>query len=170
MPKQLARLSVVARVAVQLARQVFENFSDKRALLIGAGEMIEAALVALHREGMGTVMVANRTPAHALELAERFEASAHGLDEIPELLQQSDVVLASIGGAGGIVNEEAVAEALAVRRNRPIFLIDIGVPRNIDPGVDQLDNAFLYNIDDLQGISLVLKARQRACQNDHGCA
>ncbi len=145
----------VARVAVQLARQVFENFSDKRALLIGAGEMIEAALVALHREGMGTVMVANRTPAHALELAERFEASAHGLNEIPELLQQSDVVLASIGGSGGIVNEAAVAEALAVRRNRPIFLIDIGVPRNIDPGVDQLDNAFLYNIDDLQGISLV---------------
>ena len=117
--------------------------------------MIEAALVALHREGMGTVMVANRTPAHALELAERFEASAHGLDEIPELLQQSDVVLASIGGAGGIVNEEEVAQALSVRRNRPIFLIDIGVPRNIDPGVDQLDNAFLYNIDDLQGISLV---------------
>ena len=151
----------VARVATQLAQQAFEKFSDKRALLIGAGEMIEAALAALHREGMREVMVANRTPAHARELAERFEASAHGLDDVPELLRSADVVLTSIAGAGAILDRVAVAEALKSRRNRPIFLIDIGVPRNVDPEVDQLDNAFLYNIDDLQGIS-EMNAEERA--------
>jgi glutamyl-tRNA reductase len=151
----------VARVATQLAQQVFENFSDKRALLIGAGEMIEAALAALHREGMREVMVANRTPAHARELAERFEASAHGLGDVPELLSRADVVLTSIAGAGAILDRASVAEALKARRNRPIFLIDIGVPRNVDPEVDQLDNAFLYNIDDLQGIS-EMNAEERA--------
>ena len=151
----------VARVATQLAQQVFENFSGKRALLIGAGEMIETALAALHREGMREVMVANRTPAHARELAERFEASAHGLDDVPELLCRADVVLTSIAGAGAILDRASVAEALEVRRNRPIFLIDIGVPRNIDPEVDRLDNAFLYNIDDLQGIS-AMNAAERA--------
>lgn len=151
----------VARVATQLVQQVFESFSDKRALLIGAGEMIEAALAALHREGMREVMVANRTPAHARELAERFEASAHGLGDVPELLRSADVVLTSIAGAGAILDRVSVAEALKARRNRPIFLIDIGVPRNIDPEVDQLDNAFLYNIDDLQGIS-EMNAEERA--------
>ena len=94
----------VARVAVDLARQIFEGFSDKRALLIGAGEMIEAALSSLRSAGIESVAVANRTPERAADLAVRFEATAHGLDELSKLLSEADIVLSSIGGCPPILN------------------------------------------------------------------
>ncbi len=143
----------VARVAVDLLSQVFEAFDDKAALLVGAGEMIEIALQALRSEGLRTVRVANRTRAHAAELAESLGATAHGLDELAELLPQSDVVFTSAGGAAPIVTAKLVSAALAERRNRPMFLLDLGVPRNVAPEVDRLDNVYLYDIDDLSGIA-----------------
>ena len=151
----------VARVAVELARQIFESLDDKRALLIGAGEMIEMATFALRREGLGELCIANRTPARARELAERFGASAHGLDELDALLVRADIVLSCIGGDGAIVRAEQVERSLRARRSRPMFLIDIGVPRNIDPEVDRLDNAFLYDIDDLQHVAVQNEAERR---------
>jgi len=143
----------VARVAVDLARQIFEDFVDKRAVLIGAGEMIEAALSALRSAGIESVAVANRTPERAAELAVRFEATAHGLDELPRLLSEADVVLSCIGGDRPILTCELIEAALRRRQHRPIFLIDIGVPRNAEPEVGALDNVFLYDIDDLSAVS-----------------
>ncbi len=142
----------VARVAVDLARQIFEDFSDKQALLIGAGEMIELALESLRGEGLEAIRVVNRTPERAAELAARFEATAHGLDELPSLLREADVVLTSIGGDRPVLGVEQVHEALR-RRGRPIFVIDIGVPRNVDPRVDELDSVYLYDIDDLGSVA-----------------
>lgn len=150
----------VARVAVELSDQVFESLADKRGLLIGAGEMIETALQALNHEGLRDIAIANRTVAHAEQLAERFGASAHGLDEIDALLSTSDIVLTCIGGGEPILDRQRVEQALQARRNRPIFLIDIGVPRNVHPDVDELDDIYLYNIDDLQEISAA-NARER---------
>jgi glutamyl-tRNA reductase len=143
----------VARVAVDLARQIFERFEDKQALLIGAGEMIELALAALRDEGLSRIRIANRTVANADELAARFGATSHGLDELDSLLAEVDVVLTSVGGDGPLIDVACVERALANRRRRPLFFIDIGVPRNIDPEVDRLDNAYLYDVDDLQQVS-----------------
>jgi glutamyl-tRNA reductase len=139
----------VARVAVELARQIFESLEDKAALLVGAGDMIELALESLRRHGLGAVRVANRTPARASALAARFGASAHGLDELPELLRRSDLVLTCIGGDRPLLTAALVREALRERGHRPLFAIDIGVPRNVDPVVNQLDNVYLYDLDDL---------------------
>jgi len=143
----------VARVALDLAHQIFEDLADKRALLIGAGEMIETALDFLRREGLESIRVANRTPERAAELATRFGASAHGLEELPALLREADVVLSSIGGEHPILTEARVAEALRTRPGRPIFVIDIGVPRNAEPTIDRLDNAYLYDLDDLGSVA-----------------
>ena len=143
----------MARVAVDLARQIFETLEDKHALLVGAGDMIEAALVALRGAGLASVAVANRTPERAGELAARFGASAHGLDELPQLLARSDVVLTSIGVERPLLDAPLFEAALRVRRRRPIFAIDLGVPRNIDPAVNQLDDVYLYDVDDLGGVA-----------------
>jgi glutamyl-tRNA reductase len=143
----------MARVAVDLARQIFETLEDKRALLVGAGEMIEMALEALRGAGLAGVAVANRTPERAGELAARFGASAHGLDEMPALLAASDVVLTSIGVDRPLLDTTLFEDALRARRRRPIFAIDLGVPRNIDPAVNQLDDVYLYDVDDLGGVA-----------------
>jgi glutamyl-tRNA reductase len=150
----------VARVAVDLAKQIFERLDDKSALLVGAGDMIEAALVALGDHGLGKRRVANRTAAHAEALARRFSASAHGLDEIDALLPESDVVLTCVGGDHPILTRERVAKSLDARRGKPLFLIDIGVPRNIDPGVHELDSAYLYDLDDLQEVAAANQAER----------
>lgn len=150
----IAQRSVsVARVAVELAEQIFERLDDKSALMIGAGEMIESALVALDDRGLGTRRVANRTAAHAEALASRFQGTAHGLHELDDLLVSSDVVLTCVGGDEPILTRERVEACLTRRRGKPLFLIDIGVPRNIDPGVHELDAAYLYDLDDLQEVA-----------------
>jgi len=150
----------VARVAVDLARQIFEGLEDKAALLVGAGDMIELALDALRRHGLGVVRVVNRTPARAAALAARFGATAHGLDELPELLHRSDLVLTCIGGETPLLGVPLVREALRERGHRPLFAIDIGVPRNVDPAVNQLDSVYLYDLDDLASLAEA-NARER---------
>ncbi len=139
----------VARVAVDLAREIFESLEDKTALLIGAGEMIELALDRLRDGGLGHVRIANRTPARAAALASRVGASAHGLDELPTLLEDSDMVLTCIGGDRPILDRASVAAALRERRHRPLFVIDIGVPRNVAPDTEELESVYLYDLDDL---------------------
>jgi len=150
----------VARVAVDLARQIFETLEGKAALLVGAGDMIELAVASLRDAGLGSVRIANRSPARAEALATRFGASAHGLDEIPALLVRSDVVLTCIGGDAPILTPQIVEEALRRRHHRPLFAIDIGVPRNIHPEVNALDGVYLYDLDDLQGVAQA-NARER---------
>jgi glutamyl-tRNA reductase len=143
----------VAHVAVDLARQIFESLHDKSALMIGAGEMIELALETLRREGLAAIRVANRTPARAENLASQFGASAHGLGELSELLPRSDVVLTCIAGSAPIMTVESVSRVLRARRGRPIFVIDIGVPRNVAPEVNDLDNVYLYDLDDMTRVA-----------------
>ena len=152
----------VARVAVDLAKQIFETLEDKSALLIGAGDMIEAALIALHDHGLGERKVANRTVANAEALAERFGGTAHGLDELDLLLSDSDIVLTCVGGDAPLLTRARIKRSLRGRRGRPLFLIDIGVPRNVDPAVHKLDNAYLYDLDDLQEVAAAnVKERRR---------
>ena len=140
----------VARVAVDLAAEIFESLADKTALLVGAGEMIELALEAMR--GGGPRARAHREP-HAARAPRRSPAAstprAHGLDELPALLAGADVVLTSIGGDEPMLRREDVEHALRGRRHRPLFVIDLGVPRNVDPRVDELDDVYLYDVDDL---------------------
>jgi glutamyl-tRNA reductase len=157
----------VAKVAVDLTRQIFERLDDKHALLVGAGEMIEAAMVSLRREGLTRLQVANRTVAHAEELAARFQATAHGLDELDELLPTADIILTCIGADSAVLTLERVQAATRVRQNRPVFLIDLGVPRNVDPEVNRLDTAYLYDIDDLQEVASA-NAEERRRESDRG--
>ncbi len=156
----------VAKVAVDLARQIFESLDEKSALVIGAGEMVEAALHSLRREGLRALRVANRTVSHAEELAVRFDATAHGLSELSELLESADVVLTCVGGDVPLLTLDLVRNALRAKRG-PCFLIDLGVPRNIEPAVNQLDNAFLYDIDDLQQLAAA-NAEERRRESVHG--
>jgi glutamyl-tRNA reductase len=148
-----ARPVSVARVAVDLAEQIFEDLAGKKALLVGAGEMTEAALAALRERGLVSVAIANRTPERAAPLAVQFGATAHGLPELPRLLADADVVLTSIAGDVPLLTPGLVSAALAGRKSRPLFVIDIGVPRNADPALDQLDDVYLYDLDDLAVIA-----------------
>jgi glutamyl-tRNA reductase len=151
----------VARVAVDLAKQIFESLESKSAMLLGAGDMIEASLVALDDHGLGERRIVNRTSAHAETLAEQFGGTAHGLGEIDELLPLSDVVLSCVAGEYPILTRERVEASLAKRGGRPLFLIDIGVPRNIDPGVHEIDSAYLYDLDDLQDVAAANEEERR---------
>lgn len=143
----------VARVAVDLANHIFEELEHKRALLIGAGEMIEVAVRALRDDGLSSIRVANRSPEHAAPLANAVGASAHGLDELAALLADADMVLTSIGGNRPILTVELVERALRERSHRPLFVIDIGVPRNADPDIDRIDNVYRYDLDDLGSVA-----------------
>jgi glutamyl-tRNA reductase len=143
----------VARVAVDLAKQIFERFEEKRALLIGAGEMSEMALGTLKKHGLESISIANRTPERAAELAEKFGATAHGLDELEALLADADVVITSIGGDKPILTLDLASRALRSRSHRPLFVIDIGVPRNADPAIDAIENLYRYDLDDLGAVA-----------------
>ncbi len=155
----------VPRVAVRLASKIFEELSDKTALLIGAGDMIELALESLQREGLAAVRIANRTRNNAAALARRFDASAHGFEELDDLLVEADVVLSCIGGDVPLLGSDQVARALGARQARPVFFIDIGVPRNVDPEVNRLENAYLYDLDDLRDIAAT-NAEERRREGD----
>lgn len=143
----------VAQVAVDLARQIFEDLADKSALLLGAGEMIELLLFALQREGLREIRVANRTFANAEELAARFSATPHRLTELESLLPEADLVLCCVGGDQPPLAHGMVKRALDARRSRPVIFIDMGVPRNVDPKIQALDNAYVYDMDDLQSVA-----------------
>jgi glutamyl-tRNA reductase len=140
-------------VGVDLAEQIFESLHDKFALMIGAGEMIQLALETLRDRGLAGIRIANRTPARAENLASHFDASAHGLSELPLLLPRSDIVLTCIAGSDPIMTVESISPVLRARRGRPIFVIDIGVPRNVDPAVNDLDNVYLYDLDDMTAVA-----------------
>jgi len=150
----------VARVAVSLGKQIFENFEGKTALLIGAGEMIEAAVKALQVEGLSSIRIANRTFSRAEHLAAEFSGTAHTLEEIPTLLQEADVVLTCIGGDGTILDKPQMTGVAKLRRGKPLFVIDIGVPRNVAADVGEIDNVYLYDVDDLSEAA-EMNAQQR---------
>lgn len=153
----------VAFAAVSLARQIFGDLAQQTALLIGAGETVELAARHLHEHGLGRMIVANRTVEHAHNLASLFNGYGIGLEEIPAHLAEADIVISSTASSTPILTLPAVKQALKARKHRPIFMVDIAVPRDIEPRVGELDDIFLYTVDNLQEvIQENLKSRQAA--------
>lgn len=142
----------VSFAAVELAKKIFSELKGKTVLLIGAGEMSELAARHLVNNGTGKVLIANRTFERAQRVAEDLHGIPVRMEELEEALGEADIIISSTGASGYVLNEEMIARALKRRRNRLLFIIDIAVPRDVDPAVGSIDNVFLYNIDDLQGI------------------
>jgi glutamyl-tRNA reductase len=153
----------VAFAAVSLAKQIFSDFSQQTALLIGAGETVELAARHLHESGIGRMIIANRTVEKARNLAEEFEAYAISLEEIPAHLAEADIVISSTASPLPILGKGSVESALKVRKHRPMLMVDIAVPRDIETEVGNLGDVYLYTVDDLQEIIQEgLRSRQEA--------
>ncbi|MBU1182967.1 MAG: glutamyl-tRNA reductase [Pseudomonadota bacterium] len=142
----------ISYAAVELARKIFGLLDGKKVLLIGAGEMAELAVEHLIRNRVKEIFVANRTFKNGVELARRFGGTAIRFEEITDFIQQADVIISSTGSPDIIINKEQVKHIMPGRRNRPLFFIDIAVPRDIDPEINKLNNIYVYDIDDLNGV------------------
>ena len=152
----------VASVAVGLAQRIFSDLSGRTVMILGAGEMAELALTHLKEEGIHTIIVANRHHERAVELAARVGGRAIMFPQARDEMVGADIVISSTGAPHFILGREDLAEIVRRRHYRPIFLIDIAVPRDVDPQVNELDNVYLYDIDDLQGVVAAnLAARER---------
>ena len=142
----------ISYAAVQLAKKIFNNLQGKKAMLVGAGEMAELAAEHLLGQGVSEIVVANRTLDRALALARRFKGNTVPLEELGQELSRVDIIISSTGSPEPVISAQQVRTQMRGRRNRPLFFIDIAVPRDIDPEVNRIDNVYLYNIDDLQNI------------------
>lgn len=142
----------VAFAAVRMAQHIFSDLSDSHALLIGAGETIELVARHLYQAGVKHLTVANRTLARARHLAQLFNADAILLEHIPSSLPKADIVISSTASPLPILGKGAVEQALKKRRHQPMFMVDIAVPRDIEPEVAALDDVYLYSVDDLRDI------------------
>jgi glutamyl-tRNA reductase len=142
----------ISFAAVELARKIFDSFEDKRVMLIGAGEMCELAAKHFVNNGVAEVLVTNRTFSRAEALAAEFSGRAVAFDSFQEDLPQVDIVLSSTGSPDYVLTATQLKEVGKVRRHRPMFIIDIAVPRDIDPLANKLNNLYLYDVDDLQGV------------------
>ena len=142
----------VSYAAIELGRKIFGSLEGKEALLIGAGEMAELAVEHLIRNRAGNIFVANRTFERGVNLAKRFKGKAIRFEEIVDCLQQVDVIISSTGSPDYVVTRNQVKRIMRSRRNRPLFFIDIAVPRDIDPEINRLTNSYIYDIDDLRGV------------------
>jgi glutamyl-tRNA reductase len=152
----------VSSASVQLAKQIFGSLAGKRAMVLGAGEMAELALECLADQGVRTSIVANRTFERAAEVAERHGAVAMHYDECWTALADVDVLVCSTAAPHAVVFTEHVRPALDARGDRPLCILDIALPRDVDPSVGELDNVFLYNLDDLQAVVSANIERRRA--------
>ncbi len=142
----------VSSVAVELAKKIFGELTGRTVMLIGAGEMAELSARSLLGAGVKEIIIANRTYERAVELAKEFKGRAIMFREFPHYLKYTDIVIASTGSPKFIIRPEDVAGVMKERRHCPMFFIDIAVPRNIDPLVNNIDNAYVFDIDDLQGV------------------
>jgi glutamyl-tRNA reductase len=155
----------VAYAAVAMAQQIFNNLTDKRALLVGAGETIDLVAEHLRGQGIGGIAIANRTLANAELLAAKYNAEAMQLTDVAERLAEFDVVISSTGASLPVIGKGAVEAAIKQRRHKPIFMVDIAVPRDIEVEVGELPDVYLYSIDDLsQIIETNLAQRRDAAQ------
>ncbi|UCF85515.1 MAG: glutamyl-tRNA reductase [Desulfobacteraceae bacterium] len=142
----------ISYVAVELAKKIFHVLDGKKVLLIGAGEMAELAAKHLTTHGVSKVVVANRTFDRAVQVAELFNATPVSFDEIDSQLLDVDIVVTSTTAPDYIITRDRVKKSLKKRRNRPLFFIDIAVPRDVQPEVNNLENVYVYDIDDLKGV------------------
>ncbi|MDA2913647.1 glutamyl-tRNA reductase [Acidobacteriia bacterium AH_259_A11_L15] len=151
----------VSYAAVELARKIFGDLEGRNVFVIGAGKMSELAARHLLHSGAQAIFVANRTYARAQELAQAWGGKAIQYDDLLKHISQADIILSSTGAPHYIIKKEHGQRFLAERRNRPMFFIDIAVPRDIDPALNELDNIFVYDIDDLEQV-IAANRRERA--------
>lgn len=142
----------ISYAAVNLAKKIFYELKGRRILLIGSGEMAELAARHLIGQGAESIVVANRTFNKALQLARLYNGSAVSFDELSSEITQCDIIISSTAAAGYVIHYETIKGLLRKRRNRPLFIIDIAVPRDADPKINELGNVYLYDIDDLKSI------------------
>jgi glutamyl-tRNA reductase len=142
----------ISYAAVELARKIFGDLSGKTVMIIGASKMGELTAKHLKRNGVSSVLVTNRTFEHAVELAQVFEGAAVSFEHFTDHMDRADIVISSTGAPHFIISRSVAEQIIHRRKNRPMFFIDIAVPRDIDPTVNEIDNAFLYDIDDLQQV------------------
>ena len=142
----------ISYAAVELGRKIFGSLEGKNVLLVGAGEMAELAVEHLIRNKVGKIYVANRTFENGVALARQFKGQAIRFEEIADSLKLVDIIISSTGSTDYVITRDQVKSVIRIRRNRPIFFIDIAVPRDIDPRVNRLTNSYVYDIDDLQGV------------------
>ncbi len=142
----------ISYAAIELGRKIFGTLEDKKVLLIGAGEMAELAVEHLIRNRVSDIFVANRTFERGAQLAKKYKGLAIRFEEISNYLKAADIVISSTGSPGYVVNRKQVKSLMRSRRNRPLFFIDIAVPRDIDPTINHLANTYVYDIDDLTGV------------------
>jgi glutamyl-tRNA reductase len=152
----------VSYAAVELAKKIFGSLEGRTVFVIGAGKMSELAAKHLWRSGASAIYVTNRTYERAVQLAAVFRGTAIAFEQLFEHLPKADIVISSTGALGYVVNKDQAAKILSARRSRPVFFVDIAVPRDIDPRVNELDNAFVFDIDDLgQVVEANKKQRER---------
>jgi glutamyl-tRNA reductase len=155
----------VAFAAVRLAQRIFDRLQDQTAVLIGAGETIELAARHLHQQGVGEIIIANRTFDRAHTLAVQFDGFAIALSELPHHLSKADIVVSSTGSQLPILGKGSVESAIKARKRKPMLMVDLAVPRDIEPEVAQLPDVYLYTVDDLRSIvDDNLKSRQDAAR------
>ena len=142
----------VSYAAIELGKKIFESLEGRKALLVGAGEMAELAVEHLIQQKAGKIYVANRTFARAMDLAAKFNGQPIQFEEISDALQFVDIIISSTGASDYVIGCNQVKKIMRSRKNRPLFFIDIAVPRDIDPEINRLNNVYLYDIDDLQGV------------------
>jgi len=142
----------ISYAAVELARKIFGDLTGKTVMIIGASKMSELAAKHLRRNGVSSVLVTNRTFERAVELAKVFEGAAVPFEHFTDHMVGADIVISSTGAPHFIISRTLAEQVIHRRKNRPVFFIDIAVPRDIDPAVNEIDNAFLYDIDDLQQV------------------
>ncbi|WP_353856482.1 glutamyl-tRNA reductase [Bacillus sp. Bos-x628] len=152
----------VSYAAVELAKKIFGHLSDKHVLVIGAGKMGELAAQNLQGQGIGQVTVINRTYEKAKELANRFSGEPKSLNQLEKTLSEADILISSTGAKQFVITKEMVESANKKRKGRPLFLVDIAVPRDLDPAISEVEGAFLYDIDDLEGIVAANLKERRA--------
>jgi glutamyl-tRNA reductase len=143
----------ISSAAVELARRIFDGLEDKTAMLIGAGKMAELAARHLLGQGIASVIVTNRSFDRAVDLARTFGGTPVPFDRFLQYLHLADVVLGSVAATGYMIGPSQLNEVMRARRRRPMFFIDLGVPRNFDPAINDLENVYLYNIDDLANVA-----------------
>lgn len=155
----------VAFAAVQLAKQIFDKLSEQTALLIGAGETIELTARHLHQHGIGRIIIANRTYDKAHALATQFNGYAIALSELPNHLAEADIVVSSTASQLPILGKGRVESAIKKRKHKPMFMVDLAVPRDIESEVEQLRDVYLYTVDDLQNtVNQNIDSRRRAAE------
>lgn len=142
----------ISYAAVELGKRIFGSFANKTVMIIGAGKMSELTAKHLHSNGAERILVTNRTHERAIELADKFQGNAILFERLCEELVNVDIVISSTGSAEMVLTKEQVQKAIQKRKARPLFMIDIAVPRDMDPGIGDLTNVFLNDIDDLEAI------------------